>query len=169
MSEFFPLIKKQWLALQARERLVLGVGAILVGAIIFYALILGPWHLALNNMTTALPKMRENLVWMRTQAEALENGDINRDASQFNGGDQSLLSIVEQTAKRAGIQGAIQQLVPGKKGSEVRVVMGDAEFNKWLAWIDVLYKQYGVDIEQVVTEREDERPNIVEIRATFIR
>ena len=120
-------------------------------------------------MTTALPKMRENLVWMRTQAEALENGDINRDASQFKGNDQSLLSIVEQTAKRAGIQGAIQQLVPGKKGSEVRVVMGDAEFNKWLAWIDVLYKQYGVDIEQVVTEREDERPNIVEIRATFIR
>jgi len=99
----------------------------------------------------------------------LKTGTIERTSTNYQGSDQSLLSILEQTAKRAGVQKSIQQLVPGGEGSEVRVVMGDAEFDKWLTWIDVLYKQYGVDIEQVATEREDERPNVVEIRAVFIR
>ena len=169
MSEIVSSIKKQWFSLQPRERLVLTIGALLVSFILFYALILKPWHRALDNMTASLPKMRENLVWMRTQSEALKTGTIERTSTNYQGGDQSLLSILEQTAKRAGVQKSIQQLVPGSEGSQVRVVMGDAEFNKWLAWIDVLYKQYGVDIEQVATEREDERPNVVEIRATFIR
>ena len=169
MSEILSSIKNQWLALQSRERWVLAIGAFLVAVILCYALLLKPWHRALSNMTAALPKMRENLVWMRTQGEALNGGGIDRAAAQFKGAEQSLLSILEQTAKQNGVQTSIQQLVPGDDGNEVRVVMGNANFNKWLTWIDVLYRDYGVDIEQVVTEREDERPNIVEIRATFIR
>ena len=169
MSELISSIKKQWYALQARERLVLGLGALIVAAILFYALILKPWHRTSTNMTATLPVMRENLVWMRTQGEALSNGGIDLASTQFKGSGDSLLSIIEQTANRTGVQASIQQLVPENQGREVRVVMGDAEFNKWLAWIDVLYKEYGVDIEQVATEREDERPNVVDIRATFIR
>jgi hypothetical protein len=48
-------------------------------------------------------------------------------------------------------------------------VLQDADFNKWLLWVDTLYKKKGIDIRQVTAERDDDRPNIAEIRVTFFR
>jgi hypothetical protein len=59
--------------------------------------------------------------------------------------------------------------VPTKNNSEVRVVLEDADFNQWLLWVDRLYKTNGVDIRQMTAERDDDRPNIAEIRVTFVR
>jgi Type II secretory pathway, component PulM len=157
------------MSLQARERMVLMVGGVIVALILFYALILFPWHRALNEMTQRLPALRQDVVWMRVHGEALANGEIKNQAPQYRGAEQSLLSVIEQTASRTKVRDTIQQLVPDNNGAEVRVVLEDAQFNLWLQWIDVLYKQYGVDISQLTVEKEDERPNIAEIRVTFSR
>jgi len=79
------------------------------------------------------------------------------------------LAVIEKTAKTAKVKKAIQQMVPGKNRNEVRVVLEEANFNLWVQWVDVLFKQYNVQIKQVTAERDDDAPNIAEIRMTLER
>lgn len=149
--------------------MILGWGAVLVFLILFYAIIWQPWHKAIAHMETAVQPLRTNLVWMKQQAELIENGGGSSTQQKVKGANQSLLSVIEQTAKTTRVRKAIQQMVPGRTPNEVRVVLEEADFNQWVKWIDLLFKQYGVQIKQVTAEREDDAPNIAEIRLTFER
>ncbi len=162
-------IKKYWSELQPRERLILGFGAVIVAMILFYALLLQPLYRALNHMEGVLPSLRSNLVWMRQTDELLERGGNISVESSIEGANESLLSVVESTARRANIRKSIQQMVPTRENDEVRVVLEDADFNQWVRWVDSLYKRNGVDIRQVSAERDEDQPNIAEIRVTFFR
>ena len=162
-------IQKYWRELQPRERLVLGWGGLLVALILFYALILQPWHRAISSMESALPNLRGNLVWMRQQAELIESGVGLSNKSNRTEGGQSLLSVLEKTAKDSKVQGAIVQVTPGQSGREVRVVLEDVNFNQWVRWVDILFQQYDVRTKQVSAERDEDRPNIAEIRVIFER
>lgn len=162
-------IKKYWIGLQPRERTILTLGALVVSVILFYALLFKPWHKALNHMEVALPTLRTDLVWMQQQSQALKTGSVKQSTAQLQGQGQSLLSVVEQTAKRANVSKAIQQMTPAQNSTEVRVVLDAVNFNQWLRWVDDLYKRYGVDIKQVTAERDEDVPNIAEIRVTFTR
>jgi len=162
-------IKQYWAGLQPRERTILSLGAIIVSLILVVAFVIQPWQKAMGHMESALPDLRKNLVWMRQQSDAIKNGSVNRNGPKLQGQGQSLLSVVEQTSNRAGISKAIQQMTPAQNNTEVRVVLDGANFNQWLVWVDGLHKRYGVDIKQVSAERDDEEPNIAEIRVTFIR
>ncbi|MFT4635083.1 MAG: general secretion pathway protein M [Arenicella sp.] len=162
-------LTKYWLSLQYRERVILALGGFVVSIILLYALLFQPLYKALAEMQLALPSWRGNLVWMRQTDELLERGG-NLAVSQVPAGaDQSLLSVLESTARRANIRKSIQQMVPTQNNTEVRVVLEDADFNQWLFWVDTLYKMNGVDISQMTAERDDDRPNIAEIRVTFVR
>ena len=162
-------LKKYWLNLQPRERMVLGWGGLSVTAIILYALLFQPLYNAIAHMEQVLPGLRSNLVWIRQTDEMLERGGSLTVSQTNEGSNESLLSVLESTARGAKIRESIQQMVPTKNNTEVRVVLDDADFNKWLLWVDTLYKKKGVDIRQVTAERDDDRPNIAEIRVTFFR
>lgn len=162
-------IKKYWTGLQPRERTILMLGGLVVSVILLYALLFQPWHRALSHMDVALPQLRTDLVWMQQQSQALKTGSVKQSAAKLKGQGQSLLSVVQQTAKQAKVNKAIQQMTPAENSTEVRVVLDAVNFNQWLRWIDNLYKSYGVDIKQVTAERDEDEPNIAEIRVTFIR
>ena len=162
-------LKKHWAELQPRERVILFLGSIAVSVILLYALLLQPLYKAIASMESALPALRSNLVWMRQTNELLEGGGNIAVNRSVQGGNESLLSVVESTARSANVRKSIQQMVPDKSTNEVRVVLEDANFNQWLLWIDNLYKRYGVDIRQVSADRDDDKPNIAEIRVTFFR
>lgn len=163
------IIKLKWAQLEQRERLVLGWGAFIVAAIIFYAFIWQPWHRAIEHMEQALQPRRESLVWMRQQAEIIEKGPARNSAANFKGMSESLLSVIETTARVSKVRESIQQMVPSSNGDEVRVVLEEANFNNWVRWIDVLIKDYGVTVKQLSAERDEDSPNVAEIRITFER
>jgi len=106
---------------------------------------------------------------MRQQAELVKNGGVVSAAKRIKGADESLLAVIEQTAKAHKLQKSIQQMVPGRSTQEVSVVLEEADFNQWVRWVDALSKQYAVNIKQLSAERDDERANIAEIRVTFER
>ena len=162
-------IKKYWADLQPRERLFLTLGGLVVTIVMLVTFLFKPWYKALNHMEMALPGLRANIVWMRQQAEALHNGSVKQARTPSLGRNQSLLSVLEQTSKKAQVSKAIQQMTPAQNNADVRVVLESVNFNQWLRWIDDLYKRYGVDIKQVTAERDDDEPNIAEIRVTFFR
>lgn len=162
-------LKNYWLNLQSRERMVLGWGALVVVVILLYALLFQPLYKSIAHMEGVLPDLRSNLIWMRQTDKLLERGGDLAVNQTPAGANQSLLSVLESTARSANIRKSIQQMVPTQNGTEVRVVLEDADFNQWLRWIDTLYKSNGVDIRQLTAERDDSRPNIAEIRVTFFR
>ena len=161
-------IIKYWQQLQPRERLILSFAAVFFTGLLFYSVLWQPWHKAMDHMQTVLPAKRVELIWMRQQAETVSGGGISQQSS-VKGSNQSLLSVIEQSAKLTGVRDAIQQMVPRQDNSEVSVVLEGVSFNKWLRWIDSLSKQYGVEIIQLSAEREDKTPDIAEIRVTFER
>ena len=162
-------LKIYWQGLQERERIVVVAGGIAVVLILFYWSIWRPWHAALDHMERVVQPLRTNLVWMRQQSENLKSSGGVSPAQSYQGTNQSLLSVVEQSAKRANVSPAIQQMVPAQEGGEVRVVLEGVNFNQWVRWIDDLFKRYGVDVKQVTAERDDDKPNVAEIRVTFVR
>lgn len=162
-------ILKYWQGLEQRERWVLGGGAISVAAILFYSLLWSPLQTSLSFMDTSVQSMRTNLVWMEQRAEQIQaSGGVKVSQRTPRGANQSLLAVLEQTARQAGIREAIQRLTPNQK-QEVRVVLESVDFNRWVRWVDNLYKNYGVDVSSLTAERDDEKPNIAEIRVTFFR
>lgn len=163
------VLKSKWLQLEQRERMVLSWGAAIVAAIIFYAFVWQPWHRAIAHMEQALQPRRESLVWMQQQAESIQNGSLVEASFNIKGANQSLLSVIEQTAKASRVREAIQQLVPNSKENEVRVVLEQANFNQWVRWVDTLIKDYGVNVKQLSAERDEDAPNVAEIRITFER
>jgi len=161
--------KKYWADLQARERLILGWGAFIVTAILLYALLFQPLYRALAHMESALPDLRKNVVWMRQTDQLLDRGGSIPVKGASQGADQSLQAVIVSTAQQAKVRKSIQTMVPDQTNNEIRVLLEDADFNQWLVWVDTLYKRYGVDIRQVTAERDDDKPNIAEIRVTFFR
>lgn len=159
-------IKKYWLGLEQREQLILGVGGIVVALILIYALVWQPWHKSIASMQSSIQPMRSDLVWVRQHAEIIKNGGQTKDS--LKGQDQTLLSVIQTTAKKGVVDKAIKQMVPNSE-TEVRVVLDNVDFNKWLRWTDDLSLTYGVNIMQLKAERIDEKPNLAEIRLTFVR
>lgn len=162
-------IKHYWASLEPRERAVLGYGSIIVAIILLYALIWQPWQNSLSFMEASVSNMRTDAIWMEQRAEDMTQGVVGSRKKAAQGAEQSLLSVVEQTANQVGLRSAIQQMVPNQENGDVRVVLESADFNKWVQWVDNLYKNYGVDISQINAEKEDEKPNLAEIRVTFYR
>jgi len=167
--EILDTIKTYWSDLELRERWILGVGAVVVLLILFYALIWQPWHNAIDEMSERLPIMRSDLQWMRQQSEIVKNGGVVAAKSNAKGSNDSLLSILEKTARTNQLDKSIQQITPGQNNQEVRVVLEEASFNSWVSWIDVLYKDYLITVKQVTAERDEDKPDIAEVRATFER
>ena len=165
---FVDQISQKWRELEARERMILQCGAAAAALILFYAFIWQPWHKAIAHMEEALQPRRESLVWIRQQAELVEQTDA-APSIRRQGQNQSLLAVIESTAGASQVRDAIQQMVPNSTGDEVRVVLEQVNFNQWIRWIDALYRQYGVNIKQLSAERDDDQPNMAEIRLTFER
>ena len=162
-------IKQYWFGLELRERWILGLGALVVSLILFYALVWQPWHKAIDSMNEQLPALRTDLQWMRQQAEVVKNGGVIKAKSNIKGGNESLLSILEKTARASKLDKSIQEITPGQNNQEVRVVLEEASFNQWVSWIDLLYKDYLITVKQVTAERDDDTPDIAEFRGTFER
>ena len=158
-----------WQKLQSRERAMVSWGALAAILMLLYTFVWSPWHKAIFHMESVITIKRVDLVWMRQQAAAL--GDSGTVAPQANvkGTSQSLMAVVERSAKASGVGESIQQMIPRQNNTEVSVVLESVSFSKWLRWVDILEKQYAVTVKQLSAERDTTQPDTAEIRVTFSR
>lgn len=163
----------QWRQLEPRERTILAWGTLIVAVILFYALVWQPWHNAIAQMEEALQERRTSLVWMQEQSKLVQNGSLGQSIQVFEGVNQSLLSVVEQSARANEVTQFIQQMTPSSSAQggneQVDVVLDEANFSQWVRWVDSLYRDYGVNIKQLTADNDSGEPNIVELRVTFER
>lgn len=133
-----------WNGLAARERRTLILGGIAL-AIIFYVFIIWlPAHRDADQLRAHLAEQRATLAWMQQAAAEFKalRGASGPAPSPL--GNRSLFSLVDQSARQAGLGNALRQVEPtGDK--RVRVNLQQANFDAMIGWLVTLRSQYGVE------------------------
>lgn len=141
--------------LSSRDQLALKVMLVALG---FFALFFLVWKPAVEfrDRSRDLAEQRySDLVWM-VQNEAQARGLSRQGGSGGQGSlpqGQSLLTVISTTARGQGI--TLQRFEP--RGDEkINVWLEKVEFNKLMNWLEMLNKQFGIDVEQISVDRGNE-------------
>lgn len=152
-----------FMALSLRERLLIGVGA-LVGLVMIAYLYL--WEPKMNQLQelreVSVPRSEQTLAWV---SQALNKARDQEGDSQEKIIEGPLLTVIEQTAERAGVRETIRRMQPDQSKA-VRIWMEEVVFDNWLRWVDLL-RQQNVFVDRVSIVRES--PGLVTVRVTLAR
>jgi type II secretory pathway component PulM len=133
-------------ALPPRERRMLLIGAVAaVGILIFGMLI--PLDRSVAHAQQRLAKKRADLSWMQSVAPQVA---VLPPSATANG--ESLLVIVDRSARESGLASALAGSEPGGPGS-LSVRLEKAPFDALVGWLARLGQQNGVMVDTAVIEK----------------
>jgi general secretion pathway protein M len=135
---------RDWIdGLSPRERnLVYGAGALLVLALVYLVLVL-PFQTSGRKLNARVQQKSTDLAWMQAQAPAAMQA---AGIAQGAGSDESLVVLVDRTARDAGLGTALRDQSPdGNSGLRLR--LEGASFDTLVVWLASLQQQHGVTIE----------------------
>jgi general secretion pathway protein M len=144
----FDQLRHWFMGLEARERLVLGSGSVILSLVIVYAGILGPYVKHRQSLESEIRQQQALLAWMRPASIKIESS-LTTQSGALPGG--SLLSAVNSSVGAAGLGNALQQAQQASDGT-VRAQFSGADFDSLMRWLDTLHRDYGVTpVEMSVT------------------
>ena len=151
-------MKDWYLALAPRERLFVAIGAIVVGLLLVWSLLLNPLYGASASIAQRVESKRATLVFLRDAvAELAGAGDAPAAGPDLEG--QSLVVIVDRTARAAGLGQALTRNQPvGTDG--IRVRLDNAPFNAVAQWLNTLGSASGLAIESASFDRTPEEGRV---------
>jgi general secretion pathway protein M len=132
----------------ARERRILSVGAVIAVLLLLFGVIL-PLDQGVARAQTRLAKKKADLAWM--QGAAPEIATLAA-APATNG--ESLLVIVDRSARESGLAGSLSGSDPGSAGS-LSIRLEKAPFDTLAAWLGRLAQQNGVMVDSAIIEKTD--------------
>jgi general secretion pathway protein M len=134
---------KDWfLALQPRERLILGTGAAAAVAIVIWGFVWRPLIEATADLRDDVSAKRQLVVDLQ-RAEALgDDGGASRAPAS-----QSLLLLVESTAQSVGLAGSLTRTRPDGPNA-INVSFQNAPFDGLETWLIDLEATHGVAVER---------------------
>lgn len=134
---------RDWIdGLSPRERnLVYGAGALLSLALLYLVLVL-PFQAGGKKLSGRVQQKSSDLAWMQAQAPAAMQA---AGVAQASGSGESLVVLVDRTARDAGLGAALRDQSPdGNSGLRLR--LEGASFDTLVVWLASL-QQHGVTIE----------------------
>ncbi|MBV9346271.1 MAG: type II secretion system protein M, partial [Gammaproteobacteria bacterium] len=132
--------------LSARERRLITVGVVVLVLVLLFGVIV-PLERGVSRERTALAKKRADLLTMQGMAPELQGAPPVASA-----GGESLLVIVDRSARESGLAGALAGSEPGAGGS-LAVRLEKAPFDNLVAWLARLSLQNGVIIDAATIEK----------------
>lgn len=145
-------LRRWWQERVAREQRVLAAGAVLVCALLAWALV---WH----PLTRAEQDLRARLEARQTDLAFLEQAGGRLGALQQrarSGGarreGRSLLALVDASAREAGLGPVIRRLEPLDE-KRIRIECKTADFDTLIGWLADLDASWGVRIEDLSVDR----------------
>ena len=132
-----------WLSsLNPRERnLVYVAGGLLAIALLYLVLVL-PFTTTTRKLSARVEQKTADLAWMRQAApQAMAAAGLS---SRSTG--ESLVVIVDRTAREAGLGSALRDQSPSGDGG-VRLRIEGAAFDTLITWLVSLQQQYGVAVD----------------------
>ena len=129
--------------LSERERnLVYAAGALVAVALVYLVLVL-PFQTSGKRMAARVAQKTAALAWMQASAP---QAMAAAGAAQAGGGGDSLVVLVDRTAREAGLGNSLRDQSPdGNNGLRLRIEA--ASFDALITWLASLQQQYGVSIE----------------------
>lgn len=138
-----------WHNLQAREQRVLLIGTLVVLPMLVYAFIIDPFSREKERLHQSVDSNRELLSWM--EASALQVRALQGRGGAKRSGSGSLLSLVDASAKRNGLGGALKQVKP--EGDGVRLRFEQTAFDDMVRWLGRLGSEQGIGVTTLTMER----------------
>lgn len=143
----------EWLqARSGRERRVLAGGAALALVLLVLVIVL-PLGRAVTGATARIEAKHADLAWMRGVAAELAAAGPASPAHAA--GQESLVVLVDRTAREAGLGESLTSSQPSGAGG-LRVRLERASFDSMLAWFARLADQHGVRVEAADVEAAGE-------------
>ncbi len=137
--------------IQPRERVALILGALAAAGLVFYLLVWAPFGVQRAGLENRLEEQRALLGWMQAAAAQVQALRA-RGERPAGSADESLLALVERTARGAGLADSIRRIRPeGARGVGVR--LEDAAFDGVLRWLGDLTRDGGLSVTQLEAQR----------------
>lgn len=140
------LSPESFAALSARERRLVMAGGVLA-ALIFVFGILIPLDRSVAHAQQRLAKKHADLSWMQSVAP-----ELAATAPPPAATGESLLVIIDRSARESGLAGALSGSEPGGPGS-LSVRLEKAPFDTLVAWLARLAQQNGVSVDSATIEK----------------
>lgn len=160
-------MKTWWAARNAREKLILIVGGIFLLLFFYYSLIISPLQTSITQLQQRKANAQELAGWMLAVAPEVQRLRRSSGSSTAVNRGGSLLSVVDETSKAAGLGQSMTRMQPEGQ-TEVRAWLDAAPFNETLRWLRTLESSYGVRISELSFNRDNEAGR-VKARITFKR
>lgn len=158
------MIREHWDTLQPRERLVIMVATVAVVALLIDMLFWTPYFNEKNRLEQRMISLQADLSWMQQASVQVKQLGENKPRARASG--QSLLSLVDSSAKSHGLARAVKRVQPdGQK--TVRVWLEQASFDAMLKWLAVMEDRYGLTVTGLVVDRGDEGSDWINARVVF--
>lgn len=144
-------MKAWWETLSARERLLVIGGLGLTLALLGYALVWEPFRTSHRQLQQRVAEQRADLIWMRQAAREVKRLSGNAGTSPTRDG-RSLLTLVDQTARAAGLASALKRVAPQGE-DKLSAQLDEVEFDKLIPWLGMLEHDHRIAIVNLSIDR----------------
>jgi type II secretory pathway component PulM len=137
------VLKSRWDGLETRDQQILRFGAVVLGLLLFYLLIIDPVYSGRDAAEQRLRSAQEAYSIAQRQAADLQASasDLTRSASG------SLVTQVESSAQQQGLRSALRRLQPSGD-NQIQVSLEGASYSQLIQWLSTLHQQ-GVRAQRV--------------------
>jgi type II secretory pathway component PulM len=132
--------------LSERDRRILLVGSIAAVALLIFGILI-PLDRSVSRERAKLTQKRADLAWMQSVAPELASSAPPPSAT-----GESLLVIIDRSARESGLASAITGSEPGAAGS-LAIRLEKAPFDTLVAWLARLSQQNGVYVDSATIEK----------------
>lgn len=155
---------KEWLnSLEPRERRLVLSGAGIAAVLLVYVLIWEPFAAKVERLRTGNGEQQAVLLWMEGAAKEVKQ--LNRGAHRQAATGQSLLALIDSTAKAGRLGTSLKRVQPDGE-QRVQVWLEEAVFDDVVAWLEGLNQRQGITLESSVIAAKD-KPGLADVRLVF--
>ena len=141
-----------WENLSASERRTVVIGAVALALILIYMVVWKPLDSRVSQLDRTIDSQEQLLAWMQAAAVEAKKLQGSQSADARSTGGQSLLALVDQTARQSKLGDALKRVEPRGQDS-VRVRLEQASFDHMVTWLGELQSKYGIAVDSISVDR----------------
>lgn len=162
MKQLLAQLQQWFNGLESRERLLVSIGAVVVGLTLLYLLIWEPVAKAHQHREADLATSRQ----LANRIERL-TGQANNNVGGGSTRGLSLLSAVDQASKSGTLNKPLSRIQP-EGDTEVKVWLEAVSFDALVRWIDQLHQRDGIVVRSAQIEK-DATSGLVSAQLSLVR
>lgn len=136
---------KDWFDnLEARERLFVGAGAVVVALALLYGFAWAPLDRNHSQVTASVSDWQQSLAELRPLRGLVQNSASSTPRAATN--QQSPIIIVDQTLRSRGLERFRQRSQPTTSNG-IRIEFENVSFDELVLWLGDLADQYGMHVQ----------------------